>query len=215
VTLRRLVLVRHGQTDYNADGRMQGHIDSELTDLGIAQARGAAPFLAGYLPVRLLSSDLSRAARTAAELGLVTGLPVMLDSRLRETYLGKWQGYTPGEVEANWPGALATWRGDPTWAPPGGESKVDVAARALPVVEELDARYTGDEPVTVMFCAHGGVIAALSCALIGLDPPSWNALGGLGNVHWVVLRRRTESGGRWRLTGFDIGVLDRPSSAGV
>ena len=207
MTLRRLVLVRHGQTDYNAEGRMQGHVDSELTARGVAQVRQVAPALAGFDPVRLISSDLSRAARSAEEIGLVCGLPVKLDARLRETHLGEWQGLTPEQVEQGWPGALATWRADPSWAPPGGESRVQVAARARPLVEELDREFADDPPSTVLLCAHGGLITALSCALLNLELPSWTALGGMGNACWVTLRRRSESGTRWRLTGFNVGVL--------
>jgi len=207
VTLSRLVLVRHGETDFNVEGRMQGHFDSELTDFGLAQARRVAPELARFAAVRLLSSDLSRAARTAEELGLVCDLPVKLDPRLRETDLGKWQALTPDEVERVWPGALATWRTDPTWAPPGGESRVDVAVRARPVISELEAEFDDTEPATVLVCAHGGVITALSCALIGLEVASWMAVGGLGNARWVILQRRESEAG-WRLTGYNIGPLD-------
>jgi 2,3-bisphosphoglycerate-dependent phosphoglycerate mutase/probable phosphoglycerate mutase len=208
VTLRRLVMVRHGQTDFNAEGRMQGHLDSALTKRGIEQAKRTAPLLLRYRPVRLISSDLARAARTAEEIGQVTGLPVKLDPRLRETHLGEWQGYTPDEVESRWPGAVATWRADPTWAPPGGESREDVAARARPVIAELDEEFAEDGPSTVLLCAHGGLIAALTCALLGLEPITWTAFGGLGNARWAVLRRRLETGASWRLTGYDVGPLD-------
>ena len=208
MSLRRLVMVRHGQTDFNVNGRMQGHLDSHLTATGVDQARQAAALLVGYRPVRLISSDLSRAARTAEQIGLATGLSVSLDERLRETDLGKWEGFTIEEVNREWPGAVAQWNSDPTWAPPGGESRVDVANRAMPVVEELDRELNGAEPTTVMFCAHGGVIASLSCALIGLDPSSWLALGGLGNAHWSIVSRRARPGSPWRLTGFDLGRID-------
>jgi glucosyl-3-phosphoglycerate phosphatase len=208
VTLRRLVMVRHGETDFNVEGRMQGHLDSELTTAGVDQAHRVARLLIGYQPVRLISSDLSRAARTAEQIGLTTGLSVSLDQRLRETNLGKWQGFTPDEIEVDWPGAVAAWRSDPTSAPPGGESRVDVANRALPVVEELDRELDGDEPVTVVFCAHGGLISSLSCALIGLDPPSWVVIAALGNAHWSVVQRRAQPGSPWRLAGFDVGPID-------
>jgi broad specificity phosphatase PhoE len=207
VTLRRWVRVRHGQTDFNAERRMQGHLDSELTELGLAQVRQAAPLLAGYRPARLISSDLTRAARSAEEIGLAVGLPVILDSRLRETHLGKWQGLTVDEVEANWPGAVAAWRADPHWAPPGGESRVEVAARAVPAVDELAEELAGGAPTTAMICAHGGVIAAMICALLELDPVSWTVLGGLGNARWAIVRRRAEPAAPWRLTGFDLGPI--------
>jgi 2,3-bisphosphoglycerate-dependent phosphoglycerate mutase/probable phosphoglycerate mutase len=208
VTLLRLVMVRHGQTDFNVEGRMQGHLDSELTATGVDQAHRAAQLLVGYRPDRLISSDLSRAARTAEQIGFATGLAVSLDERLRETNLGKWEGFTSAQVEVDWPGALALWRSDPTWAPPGGESRVDVANRALPVVEELDREFDGDDPVTAMFCAHGGLICSLTCALLGLAPPSWVALAGLGNAHWAIVQRRAEPDSSWRLVGFDVGPID-------
>ena len=208
MTLRRLVMVRHGQTDFNAEGRMQGHLDSQLTELGVAQVRRAAPLLARYDPVRLISSDLSRAARMAEEIGQVCGLPVKLDSRLRETHLGKWQGLTPAQVERDWPGALATWRSDPTWSPPGGESRAAVVTRALPLVRELEQEFDADPPSTVLLCAHGGLIAALTCALLGLASANWMALGGLGNGCWATVQRRSQPNSGWRLTGFNLGVLD-------
>ena len=208
MTLGRLVLVRHGQTDFNAEGRMQGHLDSSLTELGVTQARRAGPALAAYEPVRLISSDLTRAARSAEEIAPACGLPVKLDARLRETHLGRWQGLTPADVDADWPGALERWRTDPAWSPPDGESRLAVAERSTPVVTELDADSADDPPGTVLLCAHGGVITALACALMGLEEPSWMSLGGLGNACWVVLARRPEPGARWRLTGFNVGVLD-------
>jgi glucosyl-3-phosphoglycerate phosphatase len=208
VSLRRLVMVRHGQTDFNAEGRMQGHLDSQLTDLGLRQARRAAGALARYDPARLISSDLSRAARSAEEIGQVCGLPVKLDARLRETHLGQWQGMTPAQVELEWPGALATWRSDPTWSPPGGESRLAVAARAVPLVRELEQEFASDPPSTVLLCAHGGLITALTCALLGLAPASWTSLGGLANGCWVTVQRRSAPNSGWRLSGFNVGVLE-------
>jgi glucosyl-3-phosphoglycerate phosphatase len=208
VTLRRLVMVRHGQTDFNVEGRMQGHLESELTAFGQEQALATAALLGGYEPVRLVSSDLSRAARTAERIGQATGLPVTLDRRLRETHLGKWQGFTADEVDAEWPGQVDAWRADPTWAPPGGESRVDVANRARPVVEELERELAGGPRSTVVLCAHGGLISSLTCALLGLEPMSWTAFGGLGNAHWGIVHRRPEPDAPWRLSGYDLGPLD-------
>ncbi|HZZ48993.1 MAG TPA: histidine phosphatase family protein [Pseudonocardia sp.] len=208
MTLRRLVLVRHGETEFNARGRMQGQLESELTEKGREQARGVGPLLARYEPARLASSDLSRAASTAEEIGQAIGLPVKLDGRLRETHLGEWQGLTIRQVEDRWPAQVERWRTDPTWAPPGGESRVQVAARALPVVTELEAEFADAEATTVVLCAHGGLIAGLICALIGLEEPSWTAIGGLGNARWALVRRRQVAGSPWRLTGFDLGPLE-------
>jgi 2,3-bisphosphoglycerate-dependent phosphoglycerate mutase/probable phosphoglycerate mutase len=202
VTLSRLVLVRHGETEYNSVGRMQGQLDSELTDVGMDQIRAAAPVLAGYEPAYIVSSDLTRAARTAEEVGEVCGMPVKLDARLRETHLGEWQGLTRPDVESGWPGAWETWRGDPTWSPPGGESRVDVARRAIPLVDELVEECAGGPSATVLLFAHGGLIASLSCALMGLPTSSWTSLAGPGNCRWTVLRRRAP---QWRLAAHNAG----------
>jgi broad specificity phosphatase PhoE len=85
---------------------------------------------------------------------------------------------------------------------------VAVAARARPLVDELDAEFASDPPSTVLLCAHGGLITALSCALLGLELGSWTSLGGMGNANWVTLQRRSPPGSRWRMTRYNAGVLD-------
>jgi broad specificity phosphatase PhoE len=94
MTPRRLVLWRHGETDYNAAGRMQGHLDSALTPVGWNQARFAAPALARFSPDLVIASDLHRATDTATVLTEALGVPLRIDKRLRETHLGEWQGLT-------------------------------------------------------------------------------------------------------------------------
>jgi 2,3-bisphosphoglycerate-dependent phosphoglycerate mutase/probable phosphoglycerate mutase len=207
MTLRRLILLRHGQTDYNVDSRMQGHIDSHLTDAGHEQAAEAAPVLASLAPHRLVSSDLRRAVDTAEVVGAACGLPVKFDPRLRETHLGLWQGHTVAEIERDYPGAIATWRSDPAWAPPEGESRIDVVARSRPVVDELDAEFADSDGVseTVLLVAHGGLIAGLVTGLMDLPPSAWPSFGGLGNCRWAVLARRDDHP-RWRLAGYNIGA---------
>ena len=207
MTLRRLILLRHGQTDYNVDGRMQGHIDSCLTDAGHEQAAEAAPVLASLAPDRLVSSDLRRAVDTAEVVGAACGLPVKFDPRLRETHLGLWQGHTVAEIERDYPGAIAAWRSDPAWAPPEGESRIDVVARSRPVVDELDAEFADSDGAseTVLLVAHGGLIAGLVTGLLDLPPSAWPSFGGLGNCRWAVLARRDDHP-RWRLAGYNIGA---------
>ena len=135
--VRRLVLLRHGQTEYNAGNRMQGQLDTDLTDLGREQAAAAAEVLAKRQPLAIVSSDLRRAFDTAAALAERSGVPMSVDTRLRETHLGDWQGLTHLEVDDVAPGARLAWRDDARWAPHGGESRVDVAERSMPVVDEL------------------------------------------------------------------------------
>ena len=206
MSLRRLVLLRHGQTDYNVAGRMQGHIDSMLTETGVEQAATVAPEIARLVPDRLISSDLKRAVDTAELVSAACGLPVKYDARLRETHLGEWQGRTVAEIEDDWPGAIATWRSDPGWAPPGGESRIEVVRRSLPVVEELDEEFaTGDPDTTVVLVAHGGLIAGLVCGLLALPTATWPAIGGIGNCRWAALARRSDHP-RWRLAGYNVGL---------
>ena len=207
MTLRRIILLRHGQTDYNVAGRMQGHLDSMLTPVGREQAALAAPVLAALGPERMVSSDLRRAADTAEAVGAAAGLAVKADARLRETHLGRWQGLTVAEIEHDYPGAIATWRSDPTWAPPGGESRVAVVTRARPVVEELDAEFADPDPAssTVLLVAHGGLIAGLVTGLLELPTAVWPSFGGLGNCRWAVLARRDDHP-RWRLAGYNVGA---------
>lgn len=206
MTLRYLVLLRHGQTDYNVEGRMQGHFDSVLTDRGREQAAIVAPEVAGLKPERLISSDLSRAADTAAVVAAACGVDVEVDPRLRETHLGDWQGRTVVDIEAEWPGAIATWRQDPGWAPPGGESRLEVVRRCTPVVEELDDSLAGgDGSATAVLVAHGGMIAGLVCGLLAMPIEAWPAIGGVGNCRWAALARRPDHA-RWRLVGYNVGT---------
>jgi 2,3-bisphosphoglycerate-dependent phosphoglycerate mutase/probable phosphoglycerate mutase len=205
VSLQRLVLLRHGQTDYNVAGRMQGHLDSVLTETGLAQAAAVAPEIARFAPDRLISSDLRRAVDTADIVGAASGQPIKLDARLRETHLGEWQGCSVAEIEQAWPGAIAAWRSDPAWTPPGGESRIDVVRRSQPVVDELDEEVASARGGTVVLVAHGGLIAGLVSGLLALPTSAWPSIGGIGNCHWAALARRTDHP-RWRLVGYNVGT---------
>lgn len=197
--MRRIVLWRHGETTYNASGRMQGHIDTELTSVGWNQARFAVPALARFAPDIVVASDLRRATDTATVFTEGIGVPLRIDKRLRETCLGQWQGLTGAEVDENWPGYRRRWRADATWAPPGGESRVEVADRAYEVVEDLEL----EDLDAALLAAHGGLIVALTARLLDLPIEHWTLLGGIGNCHWVELAR---ADGRWRLHGYNVGM---------
>lgn len=210
--IRRLVMLRHGQTEFNADSRMQGQLDTELSELGRVQAVAAADALAKRHPLLIVSSDLRRAHDTAVALGDRAGQPVVVDTRLRETHLGDWQGLTHREVDAAAPGARLAWRDNARWAPHGGESRVDVAARGMPLMAELVAGQSEwgldedgeDSERPVVLVAHGGVIAALTAALLGLPIDNWPVLGGMGNASWAQLSAHSPHDApfedlRWRL----------------
>ena len=206
-------MLRHGQTDYNLGSRMQGQLETDLSELGRAQAVAAAEVLGKLQPLLIVSSDLRRAFDTATKLGERTGLAVAVDSRLRETNLGDWQGMTHAQIDAEAPGARLAWRDDATWAPHGGESRVDVAARSVPLVAELVAGApewggAGEPERPVVLVAHGGLIAALSAALLKIPVANWPVLGGMGNCSWVQLSGHSQDAAecpasfqdiRWRL----------------
>lgn len=206
---RRLVLLRHGQTAYNLGSRMQGQLDTELSELGRAQAVAAAEALGPHQPLRILSSDLQRAYQTAVVLAAEVGLSVQVDARLRETHLGEWQGLTHDQIDTIAPGIRLAWREDASWAPHGGESRIDVAARGMSLMAALVSQELAwggspepDRPVILV--AHGGFIAALSAALLRLPVVNWPVFGGMGNASWTQLSGYSAEdagtdGVRWRL----------------
>ena len=162
---------------------MQGQLDTTLSAVGVEQARAAAQLLVDRGVTKIISSDLSRARHTAQIVGDCLGLEVSEDARLRETHLGQWQGMTHAEVDAWRPGIRAHWRNNAGWAPPGGESRLDVARRARPVVDELMRSYTQWDESVVLLVAHGGTIAALTASLLGLDQGQYPLLKGLHNTN--------------------------------
>ena len=200
MTLSHLVLLRHGETGWNAQARLQGHRDIPLNEIGLRQAAAAAPSVAALEPDVIVSSDLTRARVTAAAVAELTGRSVGIDARLRETSMGRWEGLTREEVVAGWPGAWERWRTTSAHnSPPGGESRWQVAQRAAEVVAELDAG-AADRALLV---AHGGLIVGLTGLLLNLPDDSWGTLIGVGNCHWVVLHRFI---GSWRLHSYNAGL---------
>jgi glucosyl-3-phosphoglycerate phosphatase len=194
----KLVLWRHGQTTYNAERRFQGQSDVPLNDVGREQARRAARYLAAMKPDAIFSSDLSRAAETAAILAGLTGLTVQLDKDLRERGGGSWEGKTADEIRAQFPEAFANW------APSDGETAVAVADRASAAMERIADGLPGGSLAVVV--AHGGALGFGAARLLGI-PDDLRALGPFGNCCWSVVSRRL---GRWRLLEHNVGILPEP-----
>lgn len=199
------MLWRHGQTAWNLEGRFQGTTDIPLTEVGIGQAKRAARLLAALKPDAVIASDLQRAADTAAELSALTGLDVSHHEGLRETYAGVWQGLTHDEISSRFGEEYAAWkRGEPVRRG-GGELETEVADRAAPVV--LDAADKLPDGGTLVVVSHGGAIRTAIGRLIGLEPHTWESLGGLSNCCWSVLG---EGARGWRLQEHNAGSLPEP-----
>lgn len=210
---RRIVLWRHGRTEWNASRRFQGQTDIPLDDIGIAQARNAAEQLATLRPRRIISSDLQRALVTAQTLGALCNLPVISDSGLRETFAGEWEGLSREEIVRAYGDELAAWAAGSNLRPGvNGETRTEVAERMLTVINrELEQVGTGH---TIVVVTHGGSARAVIAQLIGLPPEHWAALGVLTNCAWSVLTEKdSEYGPPWRLQEYNAGSLPVPALA--
>ena len=156
----RIIAVRHGETDWNASARIQGHKDIALNDKGRWQAQQAAQSLvADEVVTAVYTSDLARAHATASAIAQAFALDVISDTGLRERGFGSYEGQTFDALERQWPAEIARWRArDPSWAPPGGESLLALGTRIRGVTDALARRHPGEQIVLV---AHGGVLDML------------------------------------------------------
>jgi broad specificity phosphatase PhoE len=203
---RRIVLWRHGRTEWNATGRFQGQTDISLDKVGREQADGAARRLASLQPELLVSSDLHRARDTMAALAALTGLGIDLDVRLRETFAGDWHGLTGAEIAARYPDEYKSWRGgDPLLRVGGGETRQEVAERMASAVRDVAARLSDDG--LAVLTTHGGAARLGIAALIGMPLERFTNIGGLSNTSWSMLRD-TDQG--WVLVEHNAGTLPTP-----
>lgn len=164
----RLLLIRHGETDWNAAGRIQGQLDLPLNARGREQAERLAAALAARDAIsHVYASDLARALETARILGGATHAPVTTTPALRERRFGAFQGRTFADVRESDPEASERWRlRDPSWAPAGGETLLQFRDRIVPAVAAL-ARASAGQQIAVV--AHGGVLDVLYRAATGQD----------------------------------------------
>ncbi len=171
----RIIVIRHGETAWNVDTRIQGHLDIPLNDTGRRQARRLGLALSGGPPLdAIYTSDLSRAHETARAAGDATGAPVILETRLRERRFGAFEGRTFADIEVELPEQSLRWRKrDPEFAPEGGESLIQLRERVVGTATELAARHAGGH---IALVAHGGVLDILYRTATGQDllaPRTW------------------------------------------
>jgi probable phosphoglycerate mutase len=176
----RILAIRHGETAWNVDTRIQGHLDIPLNDTGRWQARQLARALAARDPIHAIySSDLQRAHHTAHAIATATSAPLVMHAGLRERGFGRFEGKTYAEIEQHWPEESERWRKrEPHWAPEGGESLTQMRERVTRTLHELVARHAGEQ---IALVAHGGVMDQLYRLATGQDlqaPRTWQ----LGNT---------------------------------
>lgn len=164
VPVTTVYLVRHGHTLWNGEQRFQGQVDVPLSETGRRQAAALAAWLGRRGPFdALYTSDLARAAETAAAIGRRIGLAPVSDPALREIHCGDWSGLRVTDIERRYPGQLGVWRGAAhTFILPGGESVPDVQRRIVPFYTEAVRRHRG---AAIILVAHGVALAALLVAL--------------------------------------------------
>lgn len=161
----RILLARHGETVFNVEGRWQGQSDSPLTERGVAQARELARALADEPIAAVYSSDLGRAMNTALEVAAMHKLQVQTDTRLREIDTGRWTGKNGAQIDAELPGARATWSEAPsTMRMPEGETVLEAQTRALAFFPEHMPAHLGQSIVVI---SHGAVGQAILVKAMG------------------------------------------------
>ena len=199
----RILAIRHGQTAWNASARIQGHTDIELDALGQWQARQLAQALGHEELQAIYSSDLSRARDTAAPLAAAHGLPLGIDTGLRERAFGDFEGMSFEQIESRWPEQALAWRRrDPGFGPQGGEVLRDFRERVVAALTRLALAHRGQ---CIAMVTHGGVLDVLyrEAARIALDAPRTWQVANAG------INRLLHSGEGLVLVGWgDVGHLE-------
>nr|WP_237448379.1 histidine phosphatase family protein [Nocardioides flavescens] len=204
-------MLRHGRTAWNHAGRIQGHLEVPLDEIGLAQAERTAPVLAALGPSIVWCSDLARTRQTVAPLGATTGLEPRFDPRLREFGFGEREGLTHAEFRSAHPEEFARFREGEYDAVPTAERTSAVAARMHEALTELLA--TLEPGQTGIAVSHGAAVRVAVGALLGWPDRLFHTLRGLDNCGWVVLREHPEHGGL-RLEAYNRVVPETPAVAG-
>lgn len=171
----QLILIRHGRTDWNDQGRYQGHDGPGLNTFGRRQAEEIAKELSPSSIFALYSSDLPRAIETAEIIGDALNLTVFTDPRLREIHQGKWQGMLIDDIKTHYYETLKRYYLDPAHnSPPGGEMMADLARRFVAALDDIAAKHRGQQVVIV---THNLPMAIVSCMNAGKPPKEvWGAI---------------------------------------
>jgi broad specificity phosphatase PhoE len=210
----RILLARHGETEFNVSGRWQGQGNSPLTPRGLAQARELGRALAPDPIAAVYSSDLGRAAQTAHEVAVLHGLEVQLEPHLREIDVGGWSGKSGPEIDIEFPGGRQAWANAPAGMRlPEGETLLETQTRALAFFAERMPAHAGQTIVVIM---HGGIGQTILVDAMGgtvddlwlkervdncqISRLEWTAAGGLKLIELADVRHLAEVGSlrSWR-----------------
>lgn len=201
----KIVLWRHGQTDWNIANRFQGSTDIPLNETGLAQVARAGKLLTGLSPNQIISSDLSRAYTTAKALADLVNLEISRDIRLRETDGGNWEGKTGDSIRETDIENFIRWiDGDDNPAGEVGERRSEVASRATAAIYEA---LEGKSNHTLVVATHGGTARCIIGSMLNLPMTTWGSIGGLSNAAWSILSSTPKG---WTLVEHNSGSLPEP-----
>jgi broad specificity phosphatase PhoE len=201
--MTRILLARHGETDWNRDGRWQGHTDEPLNAVGLAQAEDLGAQVATLAVDLLYSSDLARARQTAAAIERATGLEAVIDADLREVDVGEWAGCNREQARARDPAWYQRWLDGAVEGYRGGETYVQLHERSVRAFRRVAAAAQGRTAVIV---CHGGNIRAIVSEVIGIGADERWRVAGAANCSLTAIE---EDRGRLRLASFnETGHLD-------
>lgn len=196
MTVKRVIFIRPGETDWNRDLRWQGWVAIPLNDLGKLQAAQLAKFIRNIGLSALYTSDLKRSSQTAEILAEKLGFAPIADERLRERHIGNWQGLMPEEMEAWYPEEYAQLLADPqNFRVPGGESRQDVKARMLAAFKDIVAQDKGE---TVAIISHTTAINELLSEILG---STYKKSSSVSNSSVTTIR--ANDSGAWELVAAD------------
>lgn len=192
----RVLLFRHGQTVSNQVHRIQGHLDSPLSDLGIRQAKALGTYLQRYNIDALYTSSLGRAKQTAQIVAELNNLLPVKEERLKEVCFGESEGKTWAEIEQHYPEIAVRWHRHERHAVfPGGETRESVADRVMNLLQEWTSSHNKQ---TIAACTHGGVLACIAAKILGI-PPGTRPMLDMTNT---AIHELSFDAGKWKIMGW-------------